>query len=334
MYKNKLFVKFIVSLTVIFILCIMLINYKIDRYKIFSSNYNNLRYEPNQNFIKIKYIMNNKKKYDSFIFGSSRVGKINPLKIENGKYYNMTYSEGLPREHYQNIKFLINNDVKIKNILIGLDDFSYKVNPEKHYSEPMRKMHYLVSGSNILNFYINYLLVEPKISALKNGNLNYDIYNTGMPITPKSIDIFIEQNREAHNKDIKFKMPTFYKENNLINETIEDIKNIISICKENNINLIFFINPIHKTTYLYNNLDNLNNFKKRLSQITNYYDFAIINSLTTNNYNFYETSHYRELVGDIILDTIYNNSTEYGLLVTKDNIDNYIEVLVEESNNK
>ena len=152
-----------------------------------------------------------------------------------------------------------------------------------------------------------------------------------MPITPKSIDIFIEQNREAHNKDIKFKMPTFYKENNLINETIEDIKNIISICKENNINLIFFINPIHKTTYLYNNLDNLNNFKKRLSQITNYYDFAIINSLTTNNYNFYETSHYRELVGDIILDTIYNNSTEYGLLVTKDNIDNYIEVLVEES---
>ena len=51
--------------------------------------------------------MNNKKKYDSFIFGSSRVGKINPLKIENGKYYNMTYSEGLPREHYQNIKFLI-----------------------------------------------------------------------------------------------------------------------------------------------------------------------------------------------------------------------------------
>ena len=53
MYKNKLFVKFVVSLTVIFILCIMLINYKIDRYKIFSSNYNNLRYEPNQNFIKI-----------------------------------------------------------------------------------------------------------------------------------------------------------------------------------------------------------------------------------------------------------------------------------------
>ena len=80
MYKNKLFVKFVVILTVIFILCIMLINYKIDRYKIFSSNYNNLRYEPNQNFIKIKYIMNNKKKYDSFIFGSSRVGKINPLK--------------------------------------------------------------------------------------------------------------------------------------------------------------------------------------------------------------------------------------------------------------
>lgn len=54
-----------------------------------------------------------------------------------------------------------------------------------------------------------------------------------------------------------------------------------------------------------------------MSQITNYYeDFAIINSLTTNNYNFYETS-FIELVGDIILDTIYNNSTEYGLLVTK-----------------
>ena len=52
MYKNKLFVKVVVSLTVIFILCIMLINYKIDRYKIFSSNYNSYdHYFLNNNFL-------------------------------------------------------------------------------------------------------------------------------------------------------------------------------------------------------------------------------------------------------------------------------------------
>ncbi len=37
----------------------------------------------------------------------------------------------------------------------------------------------------------------------------------------------------------------------------------------------------------------------------NIYDFSGINSITSNKYNYYETSHYRETVGDSIIKQIY-----------------------------
>ncbi len=142
--------------------------------------------EPNQNYLKTEYIIRHPNKYDSFIFGSSRVGKINPKLFTNGNYYNMTYSEGLPYEHLLNIKLFLKNNVKIKNIIIGIDDFSYEIDPKSHFTDTMRKPHYLASGESFLNFYNFYRKI--KISSAFNvykqiGNSQYyDINNTGMPI--------------------------------------------------------------------------------------------------------------------------------------------------------
>ena len=48
--------------------------------------------EPNKNFIKMTYILNNPDKFDTFIFGSSRVGNIHANNLWGEKAYNMTYS--------------------------------------------------------------------------------------------------------------------------------------------------------------------------------------------------------------------------------------------------
>ena len=39
--------------------------------------------EPNQHYLKVKYVLNYPDKYDSFLFGSSRVGKIDVNKISH-----------------------------------------------------------------------------------------------------------------------------------------------------------------------------------------------------------------------------------------------------------
>lgn len=115
--------------------------------------------EPNKNYIKTKYILENKLKYDSFIFGSSRVGVIPTEKVLGYKFYNMTYSEGLPNEWLNTLKTFIENNIKIKMIIIGIDDISFKVDYKEHFNQPMRLPYQnLISYKNIFK---NYILVDP-----------------------------------------------------------------------------------------------------------------------------------------------------------------------------
>ena len=334
---NKRFIKFVLIGLFLGMAFVSGMNYWIDRYAIFNHNKIYFSEEPNQNFIKMEILLNSEIKNDSFLFGSSRVGKINPKLFQNGKYYNMTYSEGLPHEHLKNIKTLLKHNISIKNIIIALDDFSYQVEPTTHHSQPMRKLHYKSENTFIFNFYKHYLTLLPdpisilnKIKCMrqKDNCQNYDFFSTGMPIVPSSIENKIEKNVSEHIANQKFLTPTHYK-GNRIEKTIGEIKNIKTICRNNNINLIILINPIHKVTYLDTNFNNFQLFKKQLSEIQNFYDFSGLNSITTNNYYWYETSHYRVKVGDKIYARIFNDKAidvpkDFGVLVTKQNIDQHL----------
>ncbi len=338
--KSTKWIKIFFGLSLIGVLFVGGFNYLYDRYSIFDYNTKYYSEEPNQNFIKMSLLLNKVIKYDSLIFGSSRVGKINPLSIKNANYYNMTYSEGLPREHYLNIQALIKKNIKIKNLIIGLDDFSYQVNPLTHEQQPMRRIHYKASNTNIFNFYYMYLGLLPNLDSIKKklqcySNKNncgfYDFYKTGMPIVPVEIETKIEENVIDHVNNKIFDNPTRYRANYL-EKTINDIKMIVKLCKANNINLILFINPIHKTTYIDTNFELFIDFKRQLIDLANYYDFSGFNSVTNNNYFWYETSHYRTIVGNFISAKIFNDKSvevpeDFGVLVTKDNIDEHLENL-------
>ena len=111
--KILLFITFCVLLTSV--VCIGIDPYNVFHYKKIRDN----GVEPNKNFIKMAYILDNPDKFDSFIFGSSRVGAIHGEKIKNARCYNMTYSMGLPGEHLANLKTMIKNGITPKNIYIA-----------------------------------------------------------------------------------------------------------------------------------------------------------------------------------------------------------------------
>ena len=107
--------------------------------------------EPNKNFIKMTYILDNPDKFDTFIFGSSRVGNIHANNLWGEKAYNMTYSEGLPVETLNNVKTLIDNDVHVKAIYLGVDNLSYTIDPLSHNSSSNAS--YELSKTNPIKFY-------------------------------------------------------------------------------------------------------------------------------------------------------------------------------------
>ena len=75
--------------------------------------------EPNSKYIKMQDILHNPDKFDSFLFGSSRTGFVDVENIPDGKWYNMSYSEGLPAEHLENLQEMIANGIIPKNVMIG-----------------------------------------------------------------------------------------------------------------------------------------------------------------------------------------------------------------------
>lgn len=277
--------------------------------------------EPNKNVLKVNYILNNKKRYDSFIFGSSRVGAINPLKINTGNYYNMTYSEGIPKEHLLNIKLFIKNGIKINNLLIAVDEFSYQVSYEQHQEQASTKAHYLASGTNIISYYkdlyLRFPLGEDRSHLRKKilGGKQYMINVSQQKALYKIIERdFSKQTfiTKGHADNPIFDMPIIYNGNTLLS-TLNDIKGIKQVCQKNNINCTFIINPIHNKTYEFTNKKLLVEFRKELSLITDYYDFSFPNTISSNNNYWIETSHFTYEVGDKIIDKIYKNkSSEFG----------------------
>lgn len=317
-----------------------LLSIKEDKYSVFKMTFVpkltklQPKSEPNQNYCKIEYISRNLNKYDTYIFGSSRVGKLPNEEIRNARVYNFTYSEGIPKEHLDNIKYLINKKLNIKTIIMGLDDFSYQIYPKEHHSELLRMPHPGPTNENkflFLTKYIRYSFYDfTKYDPDKD--IDFDLLNSGRAKPPKGLNEQIEKNKDTYIKDEKFnilvkKYPNIYR-----GEVIKELAEIKFLCDKHNINLILFINPIHKTTYSYDDKHALIKFKKELVKISPFWDFAYLNSITTNNYYFYETSHYRELVGRMILERFrYLNTktapSDFGKYVTKDNIENHIKFL-------
>lgn len=281
---------------------------------------------PNTNVMKVDYILKNNKKYDSFIFGSSRVSYINPFLITNGKYYNMTYSEGIPHEHLINIQLFINSGIKIKNLLIGLDEFSYQVSFKQHQIQPLTKAHYLATNTSynqyIKDLYLRFPLSEDRKHIKKSllGSHQFTIKIEDQKYTYQQMEkIFSKETllTKEHLDNPKFNKPTLY-HGDVLQETIIDIKKIKDLCLSNDINCTFFINPIHNKTYEFVDLNLLNKFRYNLSTITDYYDFSFPNNISKNNQYWIETSHYTLEVGNMMIDKMYKNKNYFGIYINKE----------------
>jgi len=122
-------------------------------------------------------------------------------------------------------------------------------------------------------------------------------------------------------------------------EAFNDLKDIFNICKKNNINLKLYISPAHANldgegilaAGLYRDFEN---WKRRLVSMTKeynllLYDFSGYNRITTEQVktpmqNYWDSSHFTEKIGNMILDTIVNDlntSQSFGVLINPENIE-------------
>lgn len=153
----------------------------------------------------------------------------------------------------------------------------------------------------------------------------YDFFNTGCWYAPekeKNIlekPLFYIQNEPSfHKKWDKYISP----QRKAIVANLQALKKIIFICKNNHIVLKTFITPHNHNMLNEIYFNDYIAFISALSSITNYWDFSGYNSVTTNNENYYEYSHYRPKVSELIAGRIFYDTnlsipSDFGVFVTQ-----------------
>lgn len=311
----------------------------IDPYNIY--HYDNVRMhsgEMNLRYVKTKYILSHPDKFNSFIFGSSRVGYIHTeqLNDENTSWYNMTYSNGILPEIKETVKTFIKHGIKPKTILLGIDAVDGD-NEREHINDLLRKP-YPTTLKDTVSFHMSYLnpaiAVEAlfEVEQLENQELNKQIfYEYG--------GIYKEGTKsEGWGKWSVNEVVPMNEMSGRIKDSLEVVKEICQICEENNIDLILFTTPLYIKKYLDGMEQGFPIYIKEIAKIHDIYSFSSINCINTNNLNYWEEEHFDSNVGDLVLQRIfkegdYEESFQeegFGVLVTEENAEEYYEFLMKQ----
>ena len=305
----------------------------LDPYNIFHwDRIRNNGVEPNKGYVKMMNVVRNPDRFDSYLFGSSRAGFFDVSKMNDGHYYDMAYSEGTPGEHLQNLRDMLARGMKIRNVTMGVDDISYFVDPSFHEDQLYRKPYpWSGSMSDKAGFYLSYLdliTLSQSVEVIMKHK-NTDPYYGQRIIETGTENLSIQTDFHYDKTDATWSDYYYPRE-----ESLDEIKEIVELCKENDINLRIFTNPLNGYTYQKDIANGYIKFLHELAAVTPYWNFSGFNNVTLDMTNYYETSHFSPEVADTIIDRIYNDNVDpellkqgYGMYVTEDNVDELTDIL-------
>ncbi len=298
---------------------VALINYIVDPFAVFKSKVFTHQLQMNERFVKVDYLQENHQNYNAYLFGSSRIGVIEPKVFEKyipqSKFYNFTLSSANLYDYLNHLEYFVKEGYEIKTLVVQLDlnDMNYY---EKAVDDYLSLSHPSVLDESSTFFYARYLFgffpvnlqstLETNFSQkiLKTYDLKSGVWS--LPLREK--DLLSDAKKYVKNQKC------FYIKNRRVIQYTKEIQNkkalqeIVNLCKKEKIKLYFFSTPHNKNMMDTFVLEDYHRYLNDIAHITSFYDFSGYNSVTNNNTNYYETSHYRPQVGKLIAAKIFNDS--------------------------
>lgn len=292
--------------------------------------------------------------YDTIMLGTSRIGVMNPNVVNNylnSKTFNLEYPGSNTviqnklfkyANHFNEIKYLIygidfmafNENRIIKNDFKEFYDLESKIDNFKkisNYDLYFNSETFLKSIKLVINNILNKQKSEP-IYLSENGMRDYKNFiednQKGILKLDEEIDSSIKGYFRVNNG--------IYKNYKFSYEYLEYFKNTIEFCRKNDIKIFVYIPPMYSEHFDALNsasyFDEFELFKKELVKITDFIDFTGHNTISTNKYNYWDSSHLRVEMTETVMAKIFNDKSvdipkDFGILVTKDNIDEHLENL-------
>jgi hypothetical protein len=290
-------------------------------------------------------------KFDAIMLGTSRIGVMNPEivnKYLDSNTFNLEFPGSITKIQNKFFKYAQNfNDVKY--LVYGIDFMAFNKNRENDFKEFFDLENKITNFESITNYdlYFNAetftksaILVGKNILNRQETEAKY--LSNGM----RDYVNFIEQQKNGTLKldeEIKASIKSYfnpntgtYKHYEFSYKYLEFFKDTIQFCKEHNIKVFVYIPPMYSdhfdAIYSAGYFDEFELFKKELVKITDFVDFTGHNIISTNKNNYWDSSHLRVEMTEIIMANIFNDPSikvpkDFGVLVTKENIDQHLQNL-------
>jgi peptidoglycan/xylan/chitin deacetylase (PgdA/CDA1 family) len=333
-----------ISVLLIVFASILLLNTLVDPFGLFFDVYkwDSYNFTQNPRTAKINYIDKNKDKFDSYIVGSSGCGsiKVDTInKYSGDTYYNSFYYGSDLMDTYNTIKYL-SETAKPKNILLGIN-YNTAMFFDVGDDEINQRMPAKASDKSLFDFYTSYLFANPSYAIQKIKDVKEDSF------FQKSFDVFISEtgnydkglrdteNIGDYNSYLDKPAYNVFKSYPKTNKDLTEIENfsiymkkIKELCDEKGINLQTVVFPIYWEDFDNYKIDELEKFYRSLSSITDFWDFSK-STISTDARYFYDSTHFRNSIGDMMLAKIYNDEDiykpdDFGHHVNSQNIDDFI----------
>ncbi len=331
------------------LLAVGLFNIGIDPYGVMNSpqwRLNRLKTEQFNHVRLFKASSVNRIAPKTILLGSSRtdlgLDPKHPALAEGKPAYNL----GLAGPNMYEVKRYFDHALAIqpelKTVVLGVDFFmfnEYKTHlPDFEETRLERKN---LTPQEWLNVTLSFGVTRSSLSTIKNSwksQANFLYHDNGF--------------RYVHNNEPKNPLPKefknmilgffqeegYYLRYKLSPGFLNDLRELVEICQSRNIELKIFISPSHATQWealrLAGHWEDFEQWKRELVKIAPVWDFSGYHSISTEPMGdrmtyYWDSSHYRQEVGNIILNRLFEYDTasvppDFGPLLTPETVEEHL----------
>lgn len=292
---------------------------------------------------KSKYIKKHADEYNAVVLGGSKSGVLSTelLSEYTGKqYYNFYVAYGCFADFLTYAQYLIDT-ADVEEITLHLSSIEVQ-QYDRSATNEIYEVPAVVTGdkAGLLLENLNYLCrnlsstleyaakgqenLEKGMDSLVTGERNYSYPYSLME---EDGDVYVEKYvLPRYEKNLKALFDGKEPKTPAITQNLEAMRQIKKLCEEKGVTLKVVIGPtflaeIYKfegTAYY--------DYLRGLVQITDIWDFSGFVPENLNPYNFVNEGHYKNVVADLIVNTMYGKDSRegFGILLTKDNIELYL----------
>lgn len=296
----------------------------------------------NPRVAKIAYLDEHHEKYDSYIIGGSKSSSISPKLLNeyfgDSNFYSMLMYGGDFNDYEKTMQYLLDN-YEVKNIVLHMS-----LQELGHFNEDVTDMksrlHGKVNGESSLTFYPRYLWLNPsysydKLAGLAEKQVDENVYSTFIPETGVYNKTIRDQedltNLEQYvENNPNFELPMGQIEAIALDKNVAALDRMKKLAEQNGATFTLITGATYKSELALYQMDDLKKYWKAIANVTDFWDFTGYSAISNDPRYFYDSMHYRNLVGDMMLGYIFKDDDVYvpknfGHYTTKENVDQRVE---------